>query len=98
MIITAATYLELYIPRSGDYATALTLHSEVTNKDYNFTFNEIPDCKDYHHLIVDLIGVPDGEYVYTIGEDRGVVRIGDYKVDSTAYKHKEIHKEYNIYG
>ena len=98
MVITAATYIELYIPRSGGYANSITFHSEVTNKDYVFTFNEITDCENYHHFIVDLSGVPEGEYVYSIGNDKGVVRIGDYKVDATTYKHKETHKEYNIYG
>lgn len=98
MIISAATYVEVYIPRSGGYANELTLHSEVTNKDYKFNFQEIPDCKDYHHMFLDLSDVPEGEYVYSIGEDKGVVRVGDYKADEKTYKHKETHKEYNIYG
>lgn len=98
MVITATTYTELYFPRSGDYASAITFHSEVTNADYTYQYAEFGDCSDYHHFLVDLEGLPEGEYVYTVGTDSGVVRVGDYKVGTTQYKHKETHKEYNIYG
>lgn len=98
MVITAATFLEIYVPKSGGQASSITFHSEVTNKDFTHSITEIGDVSNYHHFLINIYGIPDGEYVYKIGEDRGVVRIGDYKADATSYKHKEIHKEYNIYG
>lgn len=98
MVITAATYLELYVPKSGEQANSITFHSEVTNKDYTHSVTEIGDVSNYHHFLVNLYGIPEGEYVYTIGEDKGVVRIGNYKALQKDYRHKETHKEYNIYG
>lgn len=98
MVITAATFIEMYVPRSGEYASAITFHSEVTNADYTYQYVEFGDCSDYHHFLVDLLGLPEGEYVYTVGTDNGVVRVGDYKVDATHYNNKQTHKEYNIYG
>lgn len=67
----------------------LRLHSISSNTDYTFPVDDTGALRDYYEVEVDFSAMPDGEYQYTIGQDSGLLVIGDYKE-----KRKEENKQY----
>lgn len=69
---------------------ALRLHSISSNTDYTFPVTDTGNWRDYYEIEVDFSAIPDGEYEYSIGQDCGLLVIGDYKE-----KRKQENKQYD---
>lgn len=98
MVINAASFTEMYVPRNEGDGSVLILRSEVDGNTYQFNVTDFSDTADYYHFLVDLEGVPEGEYVYTLGSDSGVMRIGRYNTSDTCYRKEEKHIQYQYGG
>ena len=97
MVVSSATFTEIWFPSNAGGGTALTLESEITRQTYSFNFTDLDDTEGYYHICVDFTGVPEGEYVWRIGDDGGIIRIGLYTAPATEYKKNEKHTYYE-YG
>lgn len=98
MVVKTAAITEILIPANAGDGKVLTLRSEVTNQTYEFNIDGSVRDDGYYHAVIDFGDVPDGEYAYSIGKDRGVIRIGEYKETGKAYKKEEKHIQYNYGG
>ncbi len=56
----------------------LRLHSISSNTDYTFPVDDTGALRDYYEIEVDFSAIPDGEYEYSIGQDCGLMWIGEY--------------------
>lgn len=97
-----------FIPKNGinfdEKRISLSLKSELTLKQYNFTDLEDISIDDYnfYKLVVDFSDVESGEYVYELNDglytSRGLMRVGNVqtqpKKDEKSYKKTEEVKEY----
>lgn len=68
----------------------LRLHSISSNTDYTFPVDDTWALRDYYEIEVDFSAIPDGEYEYSIGQDSGLLIVGDYKE-----KRQEQNRQYN---
>lgn len=63
----------------------LTLKSKITNKLYEFDVED-EGSRDFYVIKMDFSTIPNGEYEYTIDNDaKGLLRVGDLAIQSTAY-------------
>lgn len=87
MVISSKTQIELYVPAVCGGAKDISFKSEITNQEYVFS-GQPSYTGDYYVFNIDFSLIPDGEYIYHAGNDRGIIRIGTYlepnKVSYTA--------------
>ena len=77
----AESPITLYPPKTTTKSVkefTLTLHSISSNTDYTFPVDDTGALRDYYEVEVDFSAIPDGEYEYRIGCDRGLLWIGEY--------------------
>lgn len=78
----------------------LLLKSELTLKSYRFdNLQDVGKFNEFYEIKLDLRDVEDGEYIYTLFNDKiqniGLLRLGKIdKTVNTEYKHKEEITEY----
>lgn len=78
MVISSKTQIELYVPAVYGGAKEISFKSEITKQEYVFS-GQPSYAGDYYVFSIDFSSIPDGEYVYHAGNDKGIIRIGDYK-------------------
>lgn len=77
----------------------LTLHSDLTLKDYEFSgLTDNGNSAYFYAFTLDLTALEDGEYRYTITSanvaERGLLRIGEITNNPTTYNRQETIIEY----
>ena len=71
---------------NGSFNHILHIHSELTQKDYEFDVVDEDVLTSYYVFDVNLSNVEDGEYVYYIDNVAcGLIRVGDFKDERTEY-------------
>lgn len=68
------------LPKPVEPVVTLELYPEsITTKEYSkiytFELNDISTSDYFYKFEISFDNVPDGEYEYQIGEDRGLIRI-----------------------
>lgn len=97
MIIANSKYITIIA--SGGFNTpgaiyTLVLVSKLTKKEYRYSLTSASNSPLYYRF-VNQFELPDDEYEYTLVSDtvvdRGLIRVGDYKLDTNT------NKEYIVY-
>ena len=91
----AESPITLYPPKTTTKSVkelTLKLHSISSNSDFSFPVVDTGNWRDYYEIEVDFSAIPDGEYEYRIGCDRGLLIIGEYN------EKRHIHNKQYING
>lgn len=72
----------------------ISLISRGTNQTYQFEAADEGTFKDYYVFSIDFSGCKNGEFEYSIGENKGLIQIGEIKHTAEEYKKDEVFIEY----
>lgn len=71
------------------------IKSQGTGQEYAFTgLTDLSGFTDYLVFSIDSTGIKDGEYEYSCGIEKGVLRVGDIPHNATAFTDDRTYIEY----
>ena len=80
----------LQFPRhSAIKSNKMLLKNELTSDEITIEFEDLSDNSSYY--LIDMSGttLKDGTYRYQIGDEVGLLQVGDYVSESTQYNEKK---------
>ncbi len=96
--------IEQYFPKntskSFENPFHLKLHSELTNRNFEYEVEDKGDMRNYYLFEVDFSDLDNGEYVYFITNDDyeqiGLLRIGEVEYQNIQSNNKQQYTEYKF--
>lgn len=76
----------LQFPRhSAEISNELVLKNELTGDESIIEFEDLSDNSSYYLIDMSEVTLKDGTYRYQIGDEVGLLQVGDYVSESTQY-------------
>lgn len=100
----------IYVSRKSEHSTVIlpkntansaetydfVIKSQATAQQYSFTgLTDLSGLTDYLAFEIDSTGIQDGEYEYTCGIEKGVIRVG--KITPKPSESYESERKYQYY-
>lgn len=80
----------LQFPRhSAEISNKLVLRNELTGDENLIEFDDLSDNPNFYLIDMSGVTLTDGTYRYQIGDEVGLLQVGDYVSESTQYNEKK---------